>query len=113
MAVIICHNDATELCITNGQEGLVVGWSSKVGSHNQTILDTLFVKLINQPCNVSIDGLPENIVPIPYTCKNINCVLPSDQVVCIRRKQVHVLPNFAMTDYASQGKTRLFNIVDL
>jgi hypothetical protein len=26
---------------------------------------------------------------------------------------MHVLPNFAMTDYASQGKTRAVNVVDL
>ncbi|KAF8181577.1 hypothetical protein BJ912DRAFT_854550 [Pholiota molesta] len=31
----------------------------------------------------------------------------------VRRQQVLVLPNFAMTDYASQGKTRPFNVVDL
>lgn len=27
--------------------------------------------------------------------------------------QVEVLPNFTITDYASQGKTRKFNVVDL
>jgi hypothetical protein len=31
----------------------------------------------------------------------------------ISREQVEVFPNFAMTDYASQGKTRPINIVDL
>ncbi|KAF8219038.1 hypothetical protein L208DRAFT_1213233, partial [Tricholoma matsutake] len=31
----------------------------------------------------------------------------------ISRSQVEVLPNFAMTDYTSQGKTRPFNVVDL
>lgn len=29
------------------------------------------------------------------------------------RSQVEVLPNFAMTDFASQGKTRPYNVVDL
>jgi len=29
------------------------------------------------------------------------------------RQQVWILPNFAMTDYASQGKTRLYNVVHL
>ncbi|KAK7022653.1 hypothetical protein R3P38DRAFT_2532685 [Favolaschia claudopus] len=33
--------------------------------------------------------------------------------VQISREQVLVLPNFAMTDYASQGKTRAWNVVDL
>jgi len=27
--------------------------------------------------------------------------------------QIEALPNFAMTDYASQGKTRQYNVVDL
>ena len=113
MPVIICHNDATELCITNGQEGVVAGWTSSVGYHKQMILDTLFVQLVSPPHMVHIDGLSMNIVPIPFTTKDIMCTLPSDQTIRIRRKQVHVLPNFAMTDYASQGKTRLFNVVDL
>jgi hypothetical protein len=33
--------------------------------------------------------------------------------VPITRSQVEVIPNFAMTDFASQGKTRPYNIVDL
>jgi hypothetical protein len=37
--------------------------------------------------------------------------LPNDMVVDISRQQVPVLPNFAMTDYSSQGKT--FNVCDL
>jgi hypothetical protein len=31
----------------------------------------------------------------------------------VSRNQIEVLPNFAMTDYASQGKTREYNVVDL
>jgi hypothetical protein len=41
------------------------------------------------------------------------CVTPNDTAIKINRSQVHVLPNFAMTDYASQGKTRAVNVVDL
>ncbi|KAF8135525.1 hypothetical protein EV363DRAFT_1070828, partial [Boletus edulis] len=113
MPIIIRHNDATELCITNGQEAYVVGWTSLQGNHNQLILDTLFVELIRPPIDVQIDGLPNNVVPIPNTVKDILCTLPSDQTVYIQQQQVHVLPNFAMTDYASQGKTRQYNVVDL
>ena len=39
--------------------------------------------------------------------------LASGWNILISREQVEVLPNFAMTDYASQGKTRPINIVDL
>ncbi|KAJ7938554.1 hypothetical protein B0H13DRAFT_1587555 [Mycena leptocephala] len=41
MPIMIRHNEATELCITKGQEGKVVGWQDVVGSQGQTILDTL------------------------------------------------------------------------
>ncbi|KAJ6612940.1 hypothetical protein B0H10DRAFT_2165435 [Mycena sp. CBHHK59/15] len=95
MPVMIKHNDATELCITKGQEALVVGWQALTGPDGQCILDTLFVKLIEPPKTVMIPGLAENIVALS------------------RAEQVLVLPNFAMTDYSSQGKTCKYNVVDL
>ena len=45
MPVIIRNNDATELCITKGQEGHVVGWQEGIGPHGKQVLDTLFIKL--------------------------------------------------------------------
>jgi hypothetical protein len=33
MPVMIRNNDATELCITKGQEGYVVGWQSSDGPY--------------------------------------------------------------------------------
>ncbi|KAJ7315245.1 hypothetical protein DFH08DRAFT_715897, partial [Mycena albidolilacea] len=113
LPIMIRNNDATELCITKGQEGRVVGWQKAVGNQNQQILDTLFVELISPPKTIHIDGLPPNIVALPKTTKKIWCTLPDDKTVQINREQVLVLPNFAMTDYASQGKTRPINIVDL
>ena len=82
-------------------------------TYNQLMLDTLFVKLVKPPHEVNIPGLPSNTVPIPYTIKDIICILPSDQTIQLHQKQIHILPNFAMTDYASQGKTREYNVVDL
>jgi len=35
MPVIIRNNDVTELCITKGQEGHVVGWDAKLGPSGQ------------------------------------------------------------------------------
>src|SRR5882762_7877117 len=35
MPVIIRNNDATELCITKGQEGHVVGWQAGIGIHGK------------------------------------------------------------------------------
>src|ERR1700683_478597 len=70
MPVIIRNNDATELCITKGQEGHVVGWQAGRGIHGQHVLDTLFVKLDKPAKVVKIDGLPENVVPITKGSKN-------------------------------------------
>ncbi|KAL0960754.1 hypothetical protein HGRIS_005776 [Hohenbuehelia grisea] len=113
MPVIIKQNFATELCITNGQEGIVHDWTSATGTRGQHMLDVLFVRLINPPSPVILEGLPENVVPLTRTTKVITCDLPNDAKITISRAQIEVLPNFAMTDYASQGKTRSFNAVDL
>ena len=96
-----------------GQEGTVAGWQSYIGSHGKLVLDTLFVRLTNPPHVVKLDGLPENVVPIAKMSQMIECTMKSDQIRKIEREQCCVLPNFAMTDYASQGKTRLYNPVDL
>ncbi|KAJ7304793.1 hypothetical protein DFH08DRAFT_654203, partial [Mycena albidolilacea] len=113
LPVMIKNNDATELCITKGQEGRVVGWQEGVGNRNQKVLDTLFVELISPPKTIQIPGLPDNVVALPKASKKIWCTLPDDRTMQISREQVLVLPNFAMTDYASQGKTRDINVVDL
>lgn len=113
LPVMIRVNAATEMCMTKGQEGLVHGWQCAAGTRGQRVLDTLFVKLLSPPQDVQIDGLPLNIVPLTRTSVNTACHLPDDSTIPISRNQVEVLPNFSMTDYASQGKTRLVNVVDL
>src|SRR5580704_8592105 len=113
MPVMIRNNEATELCITKGQEGFVVGWQSVIGPHGKQVLDTLFVELDHPPRTIQIPGLPENVVPIVKDKKTIQCTFPSDLKVNIERQQVWVLLNFAMTDYASQGKNRPYNTVHL
>ena len=113
MPVMIRNNDATELCITKGQEGFVVGWQSSIGPHKQLVLDTLFVELDKPPKVVKIPGLPDNVVPIVRSTKTIECVFPSDVKETIERQQVFVIPNFAMTAHAAQGKTRPQNVVHL
>ena len=113
MPVMIRNNEATELCITKGQEGFVVGWQSMIGPYDKMVLDTLFVKLDKPPRLIQIHGLPDNVVPIVKDKKTIQCIFPSDDKASLERQQVWVLPNFAMTDYASQGKTRPHNVVHL
>ena len=113
MPVMLKNNDATELCITKGQEGFVAGWNAIKGPHGKPVLDTLFVHLDKPAKTVKIDGLPENVVPITKATKTVTCTYQSDLQESVERQQVWVLPNFAMTDYASQGKTRPANVVDL
>ena len=40
-------------------------------------------------------------------------MMPNGKVLSISRDQVPLVPNFAMTDYNSQGRTRANNVVDL
>ncbi|TFK61192.1 hypothetical protein BDN72DRAFT_778537, partial [Pluteus cervinus] len=113
LPVMIRYNFATELCITKGQEAEVYSWTYKLGNKGQKVLDTLFVTLVNPPQNVQFASLPLNVVPVPSRCSTIDCTLKNDAHISISRTQVDVMPNFAMTDYASQGKTRDYNVVHL
>ncbi|KAJ7697106.1 hypothetical protein B0H16DRAFT_1350276 [Mycena metata] len=113
MPVMIKVNQATELCITKGQEAVIVGWDASVGSHNKKVLDTLFVSLINPPRPVQLPDLPLNVVPIGRTSVHVTALLRDDSLISLNREQVVILPNFAMTDYASQGKSRNPNVVHL
>ncbi|KAF9455682.1 hypothetical protein BDZ94DRAFT_1179487 [Collybia nuda] len=113
LPVMIKNNIATELCITKGQEGTVFGWHSSQGPDGKEVLDTLFVKLVDPPRDIRIKGLPLNVVPLSRNRDIITCTLPNDMIISVSREQVQVLPNFAMTDYSSQGKTRKWNVVDL
>jgi hypothetical protein len=113
MPIMIRNNAATEMCITKGQEAIVHAWDSHKTPEGRDVLDTLFVELINPPKTVKLDGLPLNVVPLTRTCVTTSCRLPDDTSLTVSRSQVEALPNFAMTDYASQGKTRPDNVVDL
>ena len=70
------------------------------------------MRLLNPREEIHLEGLPINVVPIRSLERQITCRLPDDSEANITRKQVPVIPNFAITDYVSQGKTRLFNVID-
>ena len=74
MPVMIRNNDATELCITKGQEGFVAGWKDKKGPHGKHVLETLFVKLDKPTKVIQIPGLPQNVVPIVMATKSVECI---------------------------------------
>src|SRR6185369_5054901 len=80
---------------------------------NKVMLKTLFVELQNPPRPIQLDGLPMNVVPISPESKVISCDLPDGTQLKINRSQIPVIPNFAMTDYCSQGRTRPFNVIHL
>ena len=113
MPVLLRSNDATELCITKGQEAVVLCWDESVGPSGQRVLDTLFVKLINTPRPIQLPDLPENVVPLVRTSNHITVLLEDDTLFSVLREQVVLLINFSMTDYSAQGKSRPWNIVDL
>ena len=113
MPVIICNNEATELCITKGQEAVVVGWDAGPAPYGRQTLNTLYVRLENPPKDVKIADLPPNVVPLTRITTTEHCMLKSDRKISISRQQIPVLPNFGMTDYSAQGKTRPNNPVDL
>jgi hypothetical protein len=113
MPVMIRNNEATELCVTKGQEAAVVGWDASEGPYGHQVLETLFVQLITPPKNVQLADLPMNVVPLTKMTSSIQCRAQSDQTLQIKRQQIPILLNFAVTDYASQGKTRMTNVVDL
>lgn len=113
MPIMIRSNDATELCITKGQEALVVGWDESIGPLGQRVVDTLFVELVDPPRPVQIPELPVNVVPLVRSVTNTTVLLEDDTLLPVARDQLVALLNFAMTDYASQGKSRLLNLVDL
>ena len=112
MPVIIKHNFVTELCITNGQEGKVSGWDASISGDGKLKLETLYVKLTDAPENIQLPNLPQNVVPIPSRKHHTYFTLPSGWLLSLYREQVDVLPLFALTDYACQGKTRTVNIVE-
>ena len=113
MPIMIRNNAATEMGITKGQEAIVHAWDSHKTNDGRDVLDTLFVELSNPPFPVKLDGLPLNVIPLTRTSVTTCCRLPDDSSLSVSRRQVEVHPNFAMTDYASQGKTRPYNLCDL
>ena len=111
--MMIRHNAATELCITKGQEATVYAWEYCNGPDDTQHLETLFLKPVNPSQPVQLSDLPLNVVPLTKTTTHISCRLMDDTSLDISRSQIEALPNFAMTDYASQRKTHEINAVDL
>jgi hypothetical protein len=113
MPVMVKKNKATECGVTNGAEGVVVGWKSRTIDASHNALEVLFIKLTSPPIDVKLEGLEQNVVPVVAESINIICKLSDGRKQMISRNQVPVILNFSMTDYSSQGRTRKFNVVDI
>ena len=85
LPVMIRKNEATELCITKGQEETVAGWEESEGPSGQRILETLDVRLDRPPQTIQIDGLPENVVPLTRTKKTVTCQFLNDTKILIAK----------------------------
>ncbi|KAE9395679.1 hypothetical protein BT96DRAFT_825964 [Gymnopus androsaceus JB14] len=62
--VMLKFNQATELCMTNGQQGHVAGWTSTKNEKGQEVLEVVFVKLHKPASDIQIPGLEKNVVPV-------------------------------------------------
>ena len=113
LPIMIKKNIATECGVTNGAEGVVVGWQSRPLTKDKFALDTVFVKLTSPAITIKLGGLPENVVPVTKQALKIHCKMPNGSQLTINREQVPIIPNFAMTDFNSQGRTRAYNVCDL
>jgi hypothetical protein len=114
MPVMIRRNLATECGVTNGAEGRVVGWKAKpLDDTGRQMLDVVFVELTPPTKPMLLEGLPPNVVPIVQTDVDVICHMPNGEALDISRQQVPLLPNFGMTDFCSQGRTRPYNVCDL
>lgn len=79
MPVMIRNNDATELNITKGQEGVVCGWTSRAlpAVPDKQALEVLFVELLGPVVKkrpVKIPHLPKNVVPLTKISTSIKAV---------------------------------------
>jgi len=93
------------------QRPTVVGRKAHYITANKLAAGYLVCEAHKSTNTVQLDGLPENVVPLSKQTISIKCDMPNDDAMCVSGEQVSVLPNFAMTDFASQGRTHPFNVV--
>ncbi|TFY61610.1 hypothetical protein EVG20_g6989 [Dentipellis fragilis] len=113
LPVMIKKNEAVEANVTNGAEGKITGFQSHYISETKRVLDIVFVKLINPPSPIQIEGLQLNEVPVSMQPNDITATMPNGSSIFLTRQQVPILPNFGMTDFGCQGRTRDVNVMDL
>jgi hypothetical protein len=127
MPVILTHNVATELGLTNGTSGSLVG--VVYDDHDRTaqrggLQPSEEVELYLQPRYLLVHfpdaqlleplpGLPANVVPVFPHEKNFRIRKGKRQGATVWRKQFPLVPGRAVTDYKTQGLTLDAAIADL
>jgi len=113
-ACYVTNNDATELCITKGQEGQLLVGNLVLASWKISTWHT-FVHLKNPPHTVKFDGLPENVVPIAKCLKPLNVLWNQiksgwwsvSNVVCFQISPWQIMHHKARHDHTTCGSATL------
>jgi hypothetical protein len=79
LPVLIRNNNATDLCITRGQEAQVVGWTSRRMQSGRHCLEVIYVELIKPPHDVFVPNLPRNVVPLTRLSETVEARLSTDE----------------------------------
>jgi PIF1-like helicase len=127
MEVIITHNLATDLDITNGARGRIT--QILLAESEPVIGNEPVVHLVNMPLCIMVkfhrtrtsklEGLEERVIPVEpmttYVDVNMNPGRNKlkQKTTRVTRRQFPITPAYAFTDYRSQGQTITRAIVDL
>ena len=101
MSVLLNRNDTTELNVISGAEATIRSQKSSTLADGWPILDVIFVELKNPPTPMKLRGLPLDTVPICRAKQSLYVGFSNKHLLGVNRDQIPLLPNFAMTDYAS------------
>lgn len=130
LKVMVTLNVKTDIDVTNGARGIIVGIKLAPNEHpidnaapivRLTQLPAyILVKLDRTRANI-LPGLPEGVIPIVPASKSYSLtmsVVQNDGHIervkrTIRRLQFPITPAYAFTDYRSQGQTISAAIIDL
>lgn len=125
MKVMVTDNIETDLDLTNGARGEIVGIildpdEPTIGEgpvvHLQKLPAYILVKLTRTRAG-RLEGLDEHVIPIEpaHTTYHVKFSLPDGKITqrTIRRRQFPMTAAYAFTDYRSQGQTIPFVLVDI
>ncbi|ORY40823.1 hypothetical protein BCR33DRAFT_661522, partial [Rhizoclosmatium globosum] len=113
LPILIKRNLSVGSGVTNGAEGTVISWTMTEHPHFQgmQVANVIYAKLLGKYSDVVFDEiLGPGIVPLVPVENYITVNVPDFGKIRILRRMHQILPNFSMSDFASQGKGRKYNI---